>query len=65
MVSAAAPEHLEKFGIWKSLEEFQEPPVEEKQEEDVSGADSALSEGASDTVGLEEFLKKDWQAFWL
>lgn len=46
IVSAATPEHLDKS-------ELLEIPVEQK-DEDVSGAESTLSEAASDAVGLKD-----------
>lgn len=45
VVSAADPEDLEKS-------EHQEPPAEQKQEEEVSGAEGVLVEASSDTVGF-------------
>lgn len=51
VVFAFDPEGLEKSVL-------QEPPVEQKQEEDVPGAESALSEAATDNVGLKDVLKK-------
>lgn len=51
VVSGFDPEDLEKS-------ELQEPPVEQKQEEGVSGPEASLSETATDNVGLKDVLKK-------
>lgn len=50
VISAVEPGDSEKS-------ELQEPQVEQKQEEDVSGAESALSEAESDAVGLKNSWK--------